>query len=131
MVPLAEVKLRAISGHSLLHRICLLSGVKRTWLFALHMSAFDPKRTSALLASLTEAFQLNWNWRDLRASRGCLHAPARFHESYCWFSGRLAARGPLAATGYADRRLSQHSVAAGFGIYRGRFPQRPERSRLQ
>ena len=22
-----------------------LSGVKRTWLFALHMSAFDPKRT--------------------------------------------------------------------------------------
>jgi hypothetical protein len=23
-----------------------LSGVKRTWLFAVHMSAYDPKRTS-------------------------------------------------------------------------------------
>ena len=35
---------------------CLLSwsllGVKRTCLFALHMSAFDPKRTSADLTSL-------------------------------------------------------------------------------
>ena len=26
---------------------CPLLGVKRTWLIALHMSAFDPKRTSA------------------------------------------------------------------------------------
>jgi hypothetical protein len=25
-----------------------LSGVKRTWLVAAHMSAFDPKRTSAV-----------------------------------------------------------------------------------
>ena len=25
---------------------CLLLGVKQTWLFAAHMSAFDPKRTS-------------------------------------------------------------------------------------
>ena len=28
-------------------RTCLLSGVMRTYLFALQMSAFDPKRTSA------------------------------------------------------------------------------------
>ena len=27
-----------------LHRTCPLSGVKRTWPFALHMSAFGPKR---------------------------------------------------------------------------------------
>ena len=26
-------------------RFCLLSGAKRTWPSALHMSAFDPKRT--------------------------------------------------------------------------------------
>ena len=38
--------LLALSGHSSLHRTCPLSGVKRTWLFALHMSAYDPKRTS-------------------------------------------------------------------------------------
>ena len=29
----------------LVHRTYPLSGVKRTWRFALHMSAFDPKRT--------------------------------------------------------------------------------------
>ena len=28
-----------------MHCICPLSGGKRTWLFALHMSAYDPKRT--------------------------------------------------------------------------------------
>jgi hypothetical protein len=29
--------------------LCPLSGVKRTWLFAAQMSAFDPKRTSSTL----------------------------------------------------------------------------------
>jgi len=29
---------------------CPLLRVKQTWLFALHMSAYDPKRTSAELA---------------------------------------------------------------------------------
>ena len=37
----------ALSGHAELHCTCPLSGVKRTCLFALHMSAFDPKRTIA------------------------------------------------------------------------------------
>jgi hypothetical protein len=37
--------LLAVSGHFLLHRECPLSGVKRTWLFAAQMSAFDPMRT--------------------------------------------------------------------------------------
>ena len=31
---------------------CPLSGVKRTCLFALHMSAYDPKRTLALINDL-------------------------------------------------------------------------------
>src|SRR5262249_5885986 len=39
--------LLALSGHRCLHCTCLLSGVKRTSLFATHMSALDPKRTSA------------------------------------------------------------------------------------
>ena len=34
------------SGHSNGSRKCPLSGVKRTWPIAPHMSAFDPKRTS-------------------------------------------------------------------------------------
>jgi hypothetical protein len=37
--------LLALSGHAELHCTCPLSGVKRTFLFALQMSAFDPKRT--------------------------------------------------------------------------------------
>jgi hypothetical protein len=36
----------AHSGHSELRSQCLLLGVKRTCLFALQMSAFDPKRKS-------------------------------------------------------------------------------------
>src|SRR5262245_25654163 len=40
--------LLAQSGHSLVHCTCPLSGVKRTWVSAVHMSAFDPKRTSSL-----------------------------------------------------------------------------------
>ena len=39
--------LLALSGHGLVHRTCPLSGVKRTSLFALQMSANDPKRTFA------------------------------------------------------------------------------------
>jgi hypothetical protein len=35
----------ALSGHRLVHSTCPLLGVKRTWRFALRMSAFDPKRT--------------------------------------------------------------------------------------
>ena len=34
----------AQSGHELVHCTCPLLGVKRTCLFALQMSAFDPKR---------------------------------------------------------------------------------------
>src|SRR5262245_48159989 len=40
--------LLAQSGHPWLHRTCPLSGVKQTCCFAVHMSAFDPKRTSVL-----------------------------------------------------------------------------------
>src|SRR5262245_22764782 len=35
--------LLALSRHGLMHCTCPLSGVKRTCLYALHMSAFDPK----------------------------------------------------------------------------------------
>ena len=37
--------LLAQSGHPTLRRTCPLLGVKRTWPAALHMSAYDPKRT--------------------------------------------------------------------------------------
>ena len=40
-----ESALLAQSGHSIMSHLVSLSGVKRTCPFALHMSAFDPKRT--------------------------------------------------------------------------------------
>ena len=40
-----QCPLLALSGHAELRCTCPLLGVKRTWRFALHMSAFDPKRT--------------------------------------------------------------------------------------
>src|SRR5262245_45757940 len=51
--PLSRLNYRDSSGgprlaqtrHALVHRTCLLSGVKRTCPSALQMSAFDPKRT--------------------------------------------------------------------------------------
>src|SRR5262249_22616913 len=42
---LSDCPLLAQSGHWLVHCICPLSGGKRTCLFALHMSAYDPERT--------------------------------------------------------------------------------------
>ena len=44
VVAVAGCPLLAQSEHLLLHRTCLLSGVKRTCHFALHLSACDPKR---------------------------------------------------------------------------------------
>src|SRR5262245_53400643 len=40
--------LLALSGHPHMSHLMSLSGVKRTCRFALHMSAYDPKRTSPL-----------------------------------------------------------------------------------
>src|SRR5262245_31397500 len=58
--------LLAQSGHSLVHCTCPLSGVKRTWLFALHMSAYDAVDGASSAAS---------KWYRLVASK-----PERFKE---------------------------------------------------
>jgi hypothetical protein len=42
---MAGCPILAQSGHPKLHRTCPLSGVMRTWPFAVRMSAYDPKRT--------------------------------------------------------------------------------------
>ena len=46
--------LLALSGHTELHCTCPLSGTKRTSPSALHMSAFDPKRTLAFLNAMLD-----------------------------------------------------------------------------
>ena len=55
----SECPLLALSGHSCLHRTCPLLGAKRTCLFALHVSAYDPKRTSEFRC--TEWFECRVN----------------------------------------------------------------------
>jgi hypothetical protein len=61
-----------------LHCVCLLLGVKRTCAFALQMSAFDPKRTSRLLASvLSDRSSAIANLRTLNKLRQTIMVPAR------------------------------------------------------
>jgi hypothetical protein len=55
---MGECPLLAQSGHSPLHRTCPLLGVKRTCRVALHMSAFDPKRTLRAILSVGAAAYL-------------------------------------------------------------------------
>ncbi len=84
----AEVRgsLLAQSGHTELRCTCPLLGVKRTYLFALQMFAYDPKRTWPLPAlSLVPV-----RWPILKNS-GAGSETARVHQSYRWLSSRLAA----------------------------------------
>ena len=55
--------LLAQSGHRLVHCTCPLSGVKRTCRVALHMSAFDPKRTLVTSYSASKSASFKWTWR--------------------------------------------------------------------
>ena len=64
-------------------------GTKRTSASALHMSAFDPKRTFDLtpVSRFARVQPQLASCLDLG-----LHAPARFNHSFGWLSGRLAHR---------------------------------------
>jgi hypothetical protein len=53
---LTECPLLAQSGHRLVRCKCPLLGAKRTWRFALQMSAFDPKRTSPDKCAFSQRF---------------------------------------------------------------------------
>ena len=48
LIDCGDVRYWHLADMRLVHCTCPLSGVKRTCRFALHMSAFDPKRTSRL-----------------------------------------------------------------------------------
>src|SRR5262249_59568213 len=52
---------------------------KRTCLFALHMSAFDPKRTSHAVLEIAKSLQ--WNWLALPRLSLCFSPP--WHWRYC------------------------------------------------
>src|SRR5262245_6208527 len=72
-----------------------LLGVKRTWVGALHMSAFDPKRTS--LVPLTALLSTRKSWYGfLSRPQGQHNEAARFHYS-CRVGSLVPACGPCAA----------------------------------
>src|SRR5260221_8246932 len=83
--------LLAQSGHAELHCTCPLSGVKRTCLFTLQMSANDPKRTSCIAAKVFEPL------RCRRLSFGGGHAATRVHHALRRRSGGVALSGTRAA----------------------------------
>ena len=62
-------------------RFCLLSGIKRTWLIAAQMSAYDPKRTcvAALLLNQSDHLLASNEVRDLSLAimRICWHLTSR------------------------------------------------------
>ena len=103
--------LLALSGHPSLHRICPLSGVKRTHRFALRMSANDPKRTS-LVAPHTSALS--------RTAQDQFPINEKQNMGY----GQRARRGftPEAIENirhrYVDTEETQASIAKDFGVHR-------------
>jgi hypothetical protein len=97
--------------------LCLLSrslmGAKQTWPFAVHMSAFDPKRTSGCTPSASQSARLRAEWRRSEPGSGS-RASARFHQVYSWFSSRLAAAvGGTARRDGVPHRLPGRGLACG------------------
>src|SRR5262245_9882987 len=90
------------------HLMSLL-GVKRTWAFAPHMSAFDPKRTLVVLANVASLSRHDASPEP--AGRG--NEAARFHQSDRWWGGRMATWGARTTTGiYAPHRRA-HELRGG------------------
>src|SRR5262249_60990273 len=79
------------SGHRLLHRTCLLSGVKRLCRYALHMSAFDPKRTS--LVQFCRGAQCVSSWSGVALDWRGADETVPVHNIVGWCGCRMAACG--------------------------------------
>src|SRR6476660_8210698 len=83
-------------------------GVKRTWLVAAHMSAFDPKRTLAPSRPAPASVLVLSRFDAFSSVSGVIDEAARIHHNSRW-CGSMAARGgsrtakrPIAANRIAD-----------------------------
>src|SRR5262245_61829556 len=110
-----------------------LLGVKRTWVVAAHMSAYDPKRTLTCFFSHSPPGRkvLGYSHRTKRGPSRSAHATTRFHQSCCRFRSRVADRGARAAGGEAGGRVSQCRVCQGLRATIVGLSQRSERGRLR
>src|SRR5262249_20364118 len=93
-IVVTKCPLLAQSGHPLLHRTCLLSGVKRTWTSAVHMSAFDPKRTLRRRGS-SRYDDLSLSLEEINEATRIFHA--------CWWCGGVAISRTCATGGQSAR----------------------------
>src|SRR5262249_29690262 len=80
MLILRRCPLLAQSRHRLVHCTCPLSGVKRTCLFALHLSAFDPKRTLTSSSASLSRYKRRGPLRRAYATAP-LHHTSRRHSN--------------------------------------------------
>src|SRR4029450_7241460 len=118
--------LLAHSRHGLLHCTCPLSGAKRTWPIAVHMSGFDPKQTSAAASNLS-----------IRTCKMPCPGPradnetARIHPSAYGLGRRLAACRGCATVGNTGYRLSRADLRQSRRLFTGSIPQSIERGGLR
>jgi len=85
-------------------------GTKQTSPSALHMSAFDPKRTLLGLPHNPFLSAGESRYDPLSKPRGDDEA-ARVHKIYCRFCNRMAARGAGAAVDNARNRVCSPYIA--------------------
>src|SRR5215831_1484467 len=104
-----------------------LLGVKRTWARAVHMSAFDPKRTKYLFRPRVHLLRFGKKTIGLV---GGWFAQARFHQSRGWLGIALAVHRASAAADDASRRISGRRKPGAVWSPLERLPPRPERNGL-
>src|SRR4029079_9603137 len=110
-----------------------LLGVERTSPGALHMSAYDPKRTLDPFVTRPLPPCYIAPIRCLVLPLGGEHEAAQIHHAYrrCGGGGRVAARCACAAAGDAGNWVSQRRFCQGLYVTIVSLPQRAERSRLR
>ena len=88
-------------------------GTKRTSPSALHMSAFDPKRTLRLLGNRPRLCAISHSPSGRKVLRlfSRTHAATQFHHTSRRRGGDVDANCARAATGHAGDRISQQWIA--------------------
>src|SRR5262249_45033937 len=124
-----ECPLLAHSRHRLLHCACPLPGVKRTCRFALHMSAYDPKRTSVRPETAPSRAQAQIATITCLSLGGDDEATP-IHTFHRWRGSGVSIRFTCAASSNARDRISRYEIAYCRRAVHCSISPRSQRSRL-